>query len=122
MLAALGFVVLLHVHGLGLAVDALDVGLGLEVGFAHLQGHEPSGQGYDTDVVAGSGLYGYDVALFEGNFIAVAVVTFAGVLELHFYVLAFFGIAGNVGQPVVGVQLLVLSAAAFAAEVSASVM
>ena len=53
--------------------------------------------GYDADVVAGSGLYGYDVALFEGNFVAVAVVTFAGVLELHFYVLAFFGIAGNVG-------------------------
>ena len=66
--------------------------------------------------------YGHDVALFKRYMVAIAEISFAGILELNFYQVAFFSVSGNVGQPVVGVQLLVLPAATFAAETSASVM
>ena len=122
MLAGFCFVVLLHIYGLRLAVDAFDVCLGLDIGFLHLQRHEASGQGHHADVMSGGGFYGYDVAFLQGYLVAVAEISLAGILELNLYQLALIGIARNVCQPVVGVQLLVLPAATLAAETSASVM
>ena len=66
--------------------------------------------------------HGHDVALFKRYMVAIAEISFAGILELNFYQIAFFSVSGNIGQPVVGVQLFVLPAATFAAETSASVM
>ena len=122
VLACLRFVVFLHIHRLCLAVDALDVGFRFDAGFLHLQRHEASGQCHHADVMSGSGFHGNNISLFQGYLVAVAVVSLPGVFELDLHQVAFFHVARYVGKPVVGVQLLVLSVAALAAEVSASVM
>ena len=44
------------------------------------------------------------------------VVSLAGVFELHLDEVAFLFVTRYVGQPVVGIQLVILSAAAFAAD------
>ena len=62
------------------------------------------------------GLHGHDVALVEVQVVHVVVVTFAGVLELHFHKVGALGVARHVGKPVVGVELLVLTAYGAAAE------
>ena len=72
--------------------------------------------------MSGSSFHGYYIAFFQRNFVAVAEITLAGIFELNFHHVRFLCIAGNVGKPVVSVQLLVLPAAAFAAETAASVM
>ena len=70
----------------------------------------------------GSSFYGHYITFFQRNFVAVAEIALTGILELNFHHVRFFGIARNIGKPVVGVQLFVLPAAAFAAEITASVM
>jgi len=37
--------------------------------------------------------------------VAIAEISFAGILELNFYQIAFFSVSGNIGQPVVVVCL-----------------
>ena len=116
MLPGLGFLVFLHVHLTRYAVDALDVVGTLQVGFLQLQIHQPSGQRHHADVMTRVGFYGHDVALLQIQFVDVMVVAFAGVLELHFHEVGSVHVARHVGQPVVGVQLTVLTAHSLLAE------
>ena len=111
-----GFLVLLDVSGACLAVDALDFCAGFEAGLAHLQRHELAREGNHADVVTGRGFNGHDVSLDQGQVVFVAEITFAGVLELHLDKFAGLGIAGDVCQIVVGVELPVLAAAALRTE------
>ena len=122
MLARLGLGVLLHIHRLGFAVDALDVGLRLQVGLLHLQLHQATREGHYSDVVTGRSLNGHNVALLQGQVVVVVVVPLSGILELHFHQVGHLVVAGDVGQPVVGVELVVLPATAAAAKATASVV
>ena len=72
--------------------------------------------------MTGRGLYGHDVTLLQRQVVAVVIIPFTGVFKLHLYQVGLLVIARNVGQPIVGIQLVVLSAAAFAAKATASVM
>jgi len=60
-----------------------------------------------------SRFHGYDVPFCELQLVAVLVEPFPSILELHLYDVLFFCIPGNVCQPVKGVQLFILLAAAF---------
>ena len=115
VLAGLGFGIFVHVYRFCFAVNAFDVVLRFDVGLTHLQWDKAACQCYYANVMSGGCFYGNDVAFFQRNFIAVAVITFAGIFELHFYQVAFIVIAGDVGKPVVCVELLVLSSATFGA-------
>ena len=53
--------------------------------FFQLQLHQSSSEGYYTDVVSRTGLYGHHVALLQFQLVHVVVVAFAGVLELHLH-------------------------------------
>ena len=121
MFFCLCFVVLLHVHGLGLAVNATYFGIRLEVGFLHLQGNEPSCEGHSSNVVPGTGFHGHNIALFELQFVAVLIVAFACVFELHFHHVAGVFIAGYIGQPIVSVEFVILSTASFGGKVATAV-
>ena len=118
VLAAFGLVVLVHVCLFGQPVDALDVVFRLEVCLFDLQLDEPSRERDDADVVSGIGFHGHDVAFLERQVVDVVVVALACVLELHFHEVCVFVVAGHVGQPVVGVELVVLSAHGASAEPS----
>ena len=109
--AALCFVVLVDVHGFGYAVDALDVVSRLEVGFLQLQLHQSAGERNGAYVVTRACLYRHDVALVQVDIVDVVVVTLARVLELHLHEVGVLVVARYVVQPVVGVQLHVLSSA-----------
>ena len=122
MLARLGLGVLLHIHRLGFAVDALDVGLRLQVGLLYLQLHQATRECHYTNVVTGRSLNGYNVALLQRQVVVVVVVPLSGILELHFHQVGHLVVAGDVGQPVVGVELVVLPATAAAAKATASVV
>ena len=98
------------------AVDASDVVARLEVGFLQLQLDEPSCERHHTDVVSGIGFHSHDVALLELQVVDVVVIALSGVLELHLDEVGVVVVSRHVGQPVVGVELLVLPSAGSAAE------
>lgn len=109
--AALGLAVFFHIHGLGYAVYALDVVGRLQVGFLYLQLNELAGKRNHTNVVSGISLNGNNVALSEVEIVYVVIISLAGVLKLHLNKVGALGVARNVGQPVVSVELAVLTAA-----------
>lgn len=73
-------------------------------------------------IVPGTCFYSYYISFSQLQFVAVLIIPFAGILELNFNHFLFLGVAGNISQPVVGVQLLILSSAAFATQTAASVL
>ena len=122
MFAAFGLFILLHIYRFGFAVDAFDIGLRFQVCFLQLDGHQAAGQRYHADVMTRRGLHGHDVALLQRQMVTVVIVPFTGVFKLHLHQVGLLVVARDVGQPVVGIQLVILSAAAFAAEATASIM
>ena len=100
---------LLHVALSCQPVDALDVVGALQVRLLYLEVDEPSGEGDHADVVSRAGLHGHDVALLQRQVVHVVIVCLACVLELHLHEVGALCVAWHVGQPVVGVQLSVLS-------------
>ena len=109
---------LIHIRRTGDAVDALDVVGRFQIGFLYLEFHQTAGEGDDADVVTGTGLDGHHVALLQFEVIHVVVIALAGMFELHLHEVGGVHVAGHVGQPVVGVQLSVLSAYGLMAEAS----
>ena len=99
-------------------IDAPDVVGRLDVSLLQLQRDEASGKRDDTDVVARIGLYCHDVALLQVEVVHVVVVSLACILELHLNEVGFVGVSRHVGQPVVGVELSVLSSTGFRTESS----
>ena len=116
VLASLGLVIFVHVHLAGQAIHALNLLAALQVGLLHLQGHQSSCQCHHADVVTRAGLHGHDVAFLQWQVVHVVIVAFAGVLKLHLHQVGRLSVARHVGQPVVGVQLAVLSSHGSAAE------
>ena len=116
VLAGLGLAELVHVNLAGNAVDAPDVVGRLQVSLFQLQLHQTACQRHHADVVAGVCLDGHDVALLQRQVVHVVVIALAGVLELHLHEVGRFLVARHVGQPVVGVELAVLSAYCLVAE------
>ena len=119
--AALCLVIFFHVDGLGNAVYALYVVCRLKVGFLYLQLDETSCHGDHADVVARTCLHRHDVALLQVNVVDIVVVALAGVFKLYLHEICALLVAWHVGQPVVGVELLVLSSASTVAEASVAV-
>ena len=109
--ASLRFVPFFDVDGTCLAVDTTDFGAGFQAGLLHLQGHKASGEGDCADVVTGIGFNGNDVALHEVEAVVVAIVAFAGVLELDFHEVGSLVIARNIAQVIIGIELLVAATA-----------
>ena len=91
------------------AIDAADVVGTLQVRLLQLHVHQSSRQRHYTDVVTRVRLYGHDVALFQRQIVHVVVIALACMLELHLHQIRRVGIPWHVGQPVVGIQLTVLS-------------
>ena len=107
LLTRLGLIVALHVAVFGKAVKALDVVSRLEVGFLQLQRHQAASKRNHTYIVSRTGLYSHPVAFLQRQTVDVTVIALTGVLELHLYQVCALGIAGHIGQPVVGVKLVV---------------
>ena len=118
VLAGLGLAVLVHVDLARMTIHAANVVGRLDVGLLNLQVHQTARQRHHTDVVAGIGFHGNDIALLQVEVVYVVVVSLARILELHLYEVGLVGVARHVGQPVVGVQLSVLASAGLAAESS----
>jgi hypothetical protein len=55
------------------------------------------------------GLYSHNVALLQFQIVHIVVIALASVLELNLHEVSILSIARHVGQPVVGVQLSVLT-------------
>ena len=66
----------------------------------------------------GACLYSNEVTLFKVYVVDVMIITFPCVFELHFHKIRSVGVTGNVCQPVVSVELFVLSAAGAPAQSS----
>ena len=96
VLAALCLAILVHVDGLGDAVDAAYVVCRLQVGLLQLQLYQSAGEGHHSDVVAGVCLYRHGVALLQFQVVHVVVVALAGVLELYFHQVGLLVVAGDV--------------------------
>ena len=62
------------------------------------------------------GLHGNNVAFLQVEIVYVVIISLACVLELHLNKVGRFHVAWNVGEIVVRVELLVLSAASFATQ------
>ena len=116
VLARLGLMVFLHVHRLRYAIDASYVVGRFEVGLFDLQMYKASGECHHADVVSGIGLHSHNVAFLQPEVIDIVVISFARVLELHLHQVGRLSVAGYISQPVVGVELLVLSPHSGAAE------
>ena len=115
VLARLGLLEFLDVGRLGQTEHTLGLGSIAAGGALHAQLCKCAGKGDGADVMAGSSLYGHDVARSEGKIGGVAVISLAGVLELNLYNLSSGLVAGDICKPVEAVQLAstaVLTAAA----------
>ena len=102
--ASLGFLEFFDVGRLGFAVDAFDLGIGLDVGALHLKHNQFAGHCNCTDIVSGRCFNDYHVTGFEGQIGAVAVESLAGILELHLYDVEVGKAARNVLEPIVAMQ------------------
>ena len=119
--AVLSLVILVHVHRLGDAIDALDVVSRLEVGLLHLQLYESACERNHSDIVARTCLHSYDVALTEVQVVDVMIISLARILELHLHEVRVLLITRHIIQIVVGIELLVLPAAGAMAESAVSI-
>ena len=118
MLALFGFLVLVHIDGTSQTIDTADVFSTLQIGFLDLHVHQTARQRHHTDVVSGIGFHGDDVSLLQGQVVHVVIISLAGMFELNFHQVSSFCIARHIGQPVVGVQLTILTAYSMFAESS----
>ena len=116
VLACLRLVILVHIHLACQSVDALDIIGTLQVGLLDLQRHQSACQRHHADIMTRTGLHGHDVTLLQGQVVHIVVVALAGVLELHLHQVGRLQVARHVGQPVVCIQLTVLSAHGSSAE------
>ena len=116
VLTSLGLVVFIHVNGFGNTVDALNVISRFQVGLFHLQAHQTAGQRHHADIVTGIGLNSHNVAFLQVQVVHIVVVTLAGILKLNLHQVGALGIARHIGQPVVGVQLVILPATSTSAQ------
>ena len=116
--ASLRLPVFLHVHLFGDAVDAFNLILRPQIGLLDLQLHQASGERHHANVVSRTGFYGHDVALFQVQPVHVVEISLSGILELNLHQVGRQVVAWDVGQPVIGVQLLVLAATRVAAKAS----
>ena len=113
VLAGLGLVVFLYVGVFGFPEYPSGLGafLGACAGFLHAQLNERTGERHHADVVPGLGFHRHHVADFQRYALAVEVVSFARVLELHLNIVAFGETSRNVGEVVEAVQLGALAVA-----------
>ena len=109
MLTALGLMILLHIHRTGNAVDTLDIVGTLEVSLLELQLHQSARQCNHTDVVSWVGFYSHDIAFLQFEVVHIMIIALTGMLELNLNQIGGIDITWNISQPVVGVQLFVLS-------------
>ena len=116
------FFILFHIYRFYFAVDSFNFDIRFQVCFAHLQWNESSGQCHYSDIMSGTCFHGNNIAFVQLQFVAVLEISFARILELNFNHLLFLGISGNISQPVVSIQLFILSSAAFAIQTAASVL
>ena len=122
MFLAFRLVELLHIHRFGFPVDAFDFRVRLEVRFLHLQGNQSAGQRHHTYIMSRSSFNSHHIALFKFDFVTVAIISLPGVLKLYLNHVTLFRIARYIRQPIVGVQLFILSGASFAAKTAAPIM
>ena len=113
--------VLIHVDGSCNSVYPLDIVSRLEVSLFNLFFHEASSECHYADVVSWVSLNRHDVSLFKFEIVGVVVVSLSGMLELHLHQVCGVSIARHVSQPVVGVELFVLSADGIFAKPSVAV-
>ena len=71
--------------------------------------------------MARTGLHSHKVALLEGEFVHVDVVTLARRLELHLHDVAGLCVVRQVGQPVECIELICMAAATACADASVAV-
>ena len=116
MLPALGLAILLHVHRLGYAVYSFYVVCRLQVSLLYLKLHQLSCQSHHAYVVSWSRLHSHDVALLQVYVVYIMIVALACVLELHLHKVGLVRVSRNVVQPVVCVELPVLSSASSVAQ------
>ena len=109
--AGFRLVVLVHIHCLCDAIDALYLVSRLEVGFLYLQFHESSGECHHSDVVSRTCFHCHNVAFFQLDIVHIVVISLSCVLELHLHEVGVLFVSGYIVQPVVGVVLLVLPSA-----------
>ena len=110
VLATLGLLIFIHVHGLGDTIDTPDLVRGFQVGLFQLQLYESTRQCHHADVVPRICLHGHDVAFLQIQVVHIMVVTLACILELHLHQVCRLSIARHVGQPIIGIELFVLPA------------
>ena len=91
------------------AIDAADVVSTLQVRLLQLHVHQSSCQRHHTDVVTRVRLYGHDVTLLQRQIVHIVVIALACMLELYLHQIRCVGIPWHVGQPVVGIQLTILT-------------
>ena len=103
MFAGFRFTEFLHIRLTGDTVNALDIVGRFQVGLLDLQLYQTTCQGHHADVVARTGLHGYDVAFLQVQVIHVVVIALTSVLELYLHQVGVFGIARYVCQPVIGI-------------------
>ncbi len=85
--------------------DALELGGGFHTGASHLQLYELAGESDAADVVARSGFHCHHVAYREVDAGGVAVEALTGVFKYHLNERTLGHGAGNVGKPIVAVEL-----------------
>ena len=88
MLVGFRLTVFVHVHVAGFAIDALELHIGFQIGFFHLEWNQAASHRHCSDVMSRVGFHCHDVAFHQVQVVAVQIVTFAGWLELHFHHLA----------------------------------
>ena len=113
VLTALGFVILLHIHRLGNAVDAFDVISRLKVSLLDLELDQFSSKGNDANVMTGIGLYSNRITFLEIEVIDIVIISFSCILELYFHQVGRLCVSRHIGKPVVSIKLFVLPANAF---------
>ncbi len=104
VLAGFGCLKLFQVGGFCLAKHPAYLGIGAQIGFLYLQSHKLSRQRHSSDVVPRACLHCHHVANLKRQVHAVAVVAFAGVLELHLDHVKHIFLARHIGEPVVAVK------------------
>ena len=113
---ALSLLAFVKIHLLGDTVDTLDIILRLEVCLLNLEFYQSSGQRNHTDVVTRVSFHSHYIALFEVQVVHIMVISLSGILELHFHKVGAFCVTWYVCEPVVCVQLSVLSSYALSAQ------
>ena len=122
MLTFLGFFIFLQVYGLCLPVHPADFRIGLLAAFPHTESYQTSGQRNRSDIMSRTRLDSYNISFLQMQAIGVAIISLSGILKLDFDHFLFVGITRNIGQPVIGIQLVVLTAATPATQRTATIL